>query len=255
MLLAGTVGGCAVTPPSPTPTSTPLPPTATVAFPTLVPTQTATPGASATPAPNVDAERGQLLLTDSFDDREVWLVSESQSGGSSVGGGRLSISVRERRAYHFVTRSRDFFGDALVEVDVYTELCEPGDEFGLMFRVNSLGEHYRFVIGCDGAARASRALQDGSRGLTLWVSSPAILPLSPVRNHLALLARGDTFHFFVNDVELFTVRDVTLTSGLLGLMARAGPGGQVSVSFDDLTVYALRPLGPPTATPRPTPIP
>jgi hypothetical protein len=255
LLLAGLVGGCVVGSPSPTPTAAPPTPTGTVAFPTLIPTSTSTPGASPTPTVDPRADVGALLLNETFDDGAEWVLAQAESGGSSVEGGRLSISVREPRAFQFATRQGDSYGDALVEVDVYTELCAPGDEFGLMFRVNSLGEHYRFVMGCDAAARASRALETGSRALTWWMPNASILPASPVHNHLALHARGDTFRFFVNDVEIFAVRDVSLASGRIGFLARAGSTGQVSVSFDDLIVRALEGDRLPTVTTGPTPIP
>jgi hypothetical protein len=195
------------------------------------------------------------LLTESFDGEEDWILSSSDSGASSINGGRLSVSVRQARAYQFVSRRSGSFADVVVEVEAYAELCAPGDEFGLMFRVNDLGEHYRFVIGCDGTARASRALEAGSRALTWWIPSPAILPGSSVRNRLALLARGDTFRFFVNDVEVLSARDISLSSGRLGFFARAGSAGQVSVSFDELSVRSLRAPGTATATAPSTPLP
>ena len=75
------------------------------------------------------------------------------------------------------------------------------------------------------------------------------------RTALALLARGDTFRIFVNDVEILSERDASLASGRIGLMARAGPSGQISVSFDDLAVYALNPPGSSTPPAGATPIP
>jgi hypothetical protein len=247
LILSGLLGACQPAPPAPTPTAPPPSATSTVAFPTLVPTSTTTPGPSATPTPDLRSEMGDLLLADAFDDDAPWKLNQSDSGGSSLAGGRLSITVRRPRTYQLVTRLDASYTDILVEVDIHTELCSPGDEFGLMLRVNGLGEHYRFVIACDGTARASRVLEEGSRALTWPIANPAILPASPARNHLTVLARGDTFRFLINDVELLAVRDVSLASGGLGFIARAGSGGQVSVTFDDLAVYALK--ADPSATP------
>ena len=254
LALAGLLGACQPAPPIPTPTAPPPSSTSTVAFPTLVPTSTTTPGPSATPTPDLRSEMGELLLADPFDDDTLWRLNQSDSGGSSVAGGRLSVTVRQPRAYQLVTRLDASYTDILVEVDIHTELCSPGDEFGLMLRVNGLGEHYRFVIACDGTARASRVLEEGSRALTWPIPNPAILRSSPARNHLTVLARGDTFRFLVNDVELFAVRDVSLASGGLGFIARAGSGGQVSVAFDNLAVYALKADPTPTPTLAATPL-
>lgn len=198
---------------------------------------------------------GRLLLVEPFHDDTPWRLSQSDSGGSSIAGGRLSISVRRPRAYQLATRLDASYADILVEVDVHTELCSPGDEFGLMLRVNGLGEHYRFIIGCDGTARASRVLEEGSRALTWPIPNPAILPSYPAGNRITVLARGDTFRFLVNDVEVLAVRDVSLASGGLGFLARAGSGGQVSVAFDNLTVYALKPDEAPAPTLAASPLP
>jgi len=255
--LALLVAACQPAPAIPIPTSTrALPsPTRTIAFPTLVPTATPTPGASATPTPDLRIETGRLLLSDTFDDEAAWHLSQTETGGSSVSGGRLSLSVRQPRAYQLALRDDGHYTDILVEVDVLTELCSPGDEFGLMLRVVGLTQYYRFIIGCDGTARAGRVLEEGSRALTWPIPSPAILQASPARNHLAVLARGDTFRFLVNDVEVLAVRDVSLVSGGIGFLARAGAGGQVSVAFDDLAVYALTEAVTPTPPTGPTPSP
>jgi hypothetical protein len=245
------LAGCQAAPAAATPTKPAPSATASIAFPTLVPTSTVTPGATASPTPDLTQELGTLLLSDPFDDSEPWRLGVTASGGSSVSGGRLSLSVRQPRAYQLATRLDAVYGDVLVEVDAQTELCTPGDEFGLVLRVHGLAEYYRFLIGCDGTARASRVLEEGSRALTWPVPSPAILGGFPARNHLAVKASGDTFHFLVNNVEVLSVRDVALVSGGIGLFARAGSGGQVSVAFEALTVYALKPFeaNVPTATP------
>ena len=70
-----------------------------------------------------------------------------------------------------------------------------------------------------------------------------------------VLARGDTFRFLINDVEVLAVRDVSLASGGLGFVARAGSGGQVSIAFDELAVYALKADEAPTPTLGATPLP
>jgi hypothetical protein len=240
---------------APTPTDVPPSATSTIAFPTLVPTETPTAGPSGTPTPDLGLEKGALLFTDRFDDPALWRLHQSETGGSSITGGRLSISVRVPRASEVTTRIDSALADVLVEVDVLTELCSPGDEFGLALRVTGLTQYYRFVIGCDGTARAGRLLDEGSRALTWPIPSPAILPSAPSRNHLAILARGDMFHFLVNDVEVLAVRDVSLTAGGIGLLARSGSGGQVSVAFDDLAVHALSDPNAATPTSAPSPPP
>jgi hypothetical protein len=228
--------------------TTPAPPTAsaTVAFPTLIPTATWTSGPSLTPTADLRPAIGPVILQDRMDDPSAWDLTTSATGGAAITDGRLTLSVRTARGLHEARRDEPIVGDFYAEVDAFTEVCTPGDELGLTARGRGAGEQYRFLIGCDGTARITRVLEEGSRALTLRLPSPTILPGAPTRHHLAIWLHGTDLTFFVSGEEVASVRDAALDRGTLGLIARAGPGGQVSASFDDLRVYELtNPEGPP----------
>lgn len=242
-----------MTPVSPTASASP-PPSATIAFPTIIPSPTWTPEASRTPIADPRPDLGPVLFRDGFDDPDLWALSSSSDGGAGIHEGVLTLAIRSPRVFRFTQRQPPGAGDFYAEVELFTEVCSAGDEFGLVARTNSLGEHYRFVIGCDGKARISRALEAGSRALTLWTASPAIIPGAPARNRLGVLADGLDLTLFVNGTAVVAARDAALTEGTFGLMARAGPAGQVAASFDDLVVRSLAdPLA--TTTPAGTPPP
>ncbi len=213
--------------------------TATVAFPTVVPTSTWTPGPTFTPTLDNRPGIGGLLLSDSFDDPSVWDLPRSATGAADIRDGLLTLAVRSPRMVQGATREAPALADFYVEVEVLTKLCNPGDEFGLTLRGNRLGEHYRLLIGCDGTARISRILEDGSRALTLRVESPAIIPGAPAENRIAVWANGLDLKLFVNGDEVVAARDAALSDGTFGLIARAGSGGNVAVAFDNLIVREL----------------
>ena len=224
--------------------------TSTVAFPTVIPSATWTPGATLTPTIDLLPELGAQILADPMDDPTAWELATTASGGAAFTDDRLTLSVRTPRVYQSAHRKGPIVGDFFAEVDVITEVCSPGDEIGLTARGGGMGEQYRFLIGCDGTARITRILEDGSRALTLRVASAAIHSGAPAQNHLSVWLRRLDLKFFVNGDEVLTVRDAALTRGYLGVIARAGPGGQVSVGFDNLLIYALADANPTT-----TPIP
>ncbi len=62
-------------------------------------------------------------------------------------------------------------------------------------------------------------------------------PIDPGRTtrKIAVVARGDTFQVWVNDVLIDTVRDSTYSSGEIGL----GLPGNAHVAFDYVRVWAL----------------
>lgn len=225
-------------------------PSPTVAFPTLIPTATWTAGPTLTPTADLRPGIGAMILHDRMDDPAPWSLVNTATGGAAIIDGRLTLSVRAPRAVQAARRNEPVVGDFYAEVDAFTEVCTAGDELGLTARGGSK-EQYRFLIACDGTARITRVLEDGSRGLTLRLPSPAILPGAPTRHHLAIWLHGLDLKFFVNGEEVAAVRDAALQRGSLGLIARAGPGGQVSASFDDFVVYTLTdvhvtPSPPPT---------
>lgn len=249
------LAACSAPPPSFTPTpaatTTPLATSTLVPFPTLIPTPTWTPGASATPTLDPQFGLGPLLFSDSFDSSAPWELSSGAFGGAAVLNGRLTLAIGTPSEYHWTLRTEPSAADFFARVEVRTVVCSPGDEFGLVARANSLGEQYRFLIGCDGTARISRVLEAGSRGLTLRIESPAIIAGAPAFNQLSVRAQGLDLAMLVNGEQVATVRDAALVSGRFGLLARAGPEGQVSVTFDNLTVNRLSTAS--TTTPSGTP--
>lgn len=240
-LLAGLMSSCLATPPSAA-SSTPVPSataTTTVAFPTVIPSSTWTPGPTSTPTRNNRPGIGPILLSDSFDDPNVWDLPTTATGAANIRDGELTLAVRAPRTYQAATRESPAIANFYAEVEVLTKLCNPGDEFGLTVRGNELGEHYRLLIGCDGTARISRVLQDGSRALTLRVETPAIATGAPAVNRIAVWAHGLDLKLFVNGDEVVAARDAALGEGTFGLITRAGSGGQVAVAFDNLVVRAI----------------
>lgn len=248
--LAALLSSCAVTPSArPTATASPTtPPTSTVAFPTLVPSPTWTAVASATPTPDPGVVLGSLLLHDTFDDPTAWRLATTSIAGAAIADGRLTLAVHAPRGYHSAQRLETEAGDFFAEVDVFTVVCNPGDEYGLTARGDRLGQQYRFLLGCDGTVRMARVLEEGSRALTLRLETTALRPGAPAHNHLAVWARGLDLKMYVNGVEVLTARDAALDRGGFGLLIRAGSGGQLTVSFDDLIVHALAQATPSATT-------
>ena len=233
-----------------TPTPSPSPPSATpsptVGFPTLPPTPTLTPPPSFTPTPDIHAILGTRLFHDDFSEDQGWDLGSDALGASSLEAGRLVLALHQASAFRYVLVPDVAVGDFYLEVILRTELCGPNDEFGVLVRFTPDGEYYRIGLYCDGRARVTRVLQDSSIALILPTPSPVIVPGAPAENVLAVLAEGDTFRIFINGFEAFVARDRALPSGRLALFGRSSRSAQLTVSFDDLDVYSLRPTPTPS---------
>ena len=162
-----TLNGCQDAGPTPTQTTISLKPTPTPTFifPTMAPTATFTPEPGSTATPDLQSGLGAVLYQDDFDRDLGWELSQSDLGGSCLVNGRLSLAVHQPNAFYFLRSPAPATSDFFLKVSIRSELCSDGDEFGVMYRVNTLNEHYRFALTCDGAARVSRVLEGGENAL------------------------------------------------------------------------------------------
>jgi hypothetical protein len=132
----------------------------------------------------------------------------------------------------------------MVEIEAHSGICENEDEYGLMVRVGGGGNptqdsHYRFLITCEGAVRASRFLSGAEAPILPITSSANVLSGAPAVNRIAVSAIGDVFRFFVNDMQVFQVEDGEIPTGKIGVLVRARRGAQTTISFDDFKVWDL----------------
>jgi hypothetical protein len=233
-----------VTPTAPPPSLTPsativwFPPTATFTpYPTPLPQ---------TPTPDQRPGIAELILEDDFSKEEAWSQDTSSQGSAAVGGGVLSLVLHETRTYVTSIRSEPVLGDFYLEITANPVLCRGLDEYGLLLRLASAADTYRFSVSCDGQARLDRIIQGQASSPVPWMLSGALPPGAPSVSRLAVWASGRELRFFANDQFLFSVRDPLLTAGLIGVFARSAGNQDVTVNFDDLLIYSLS--QPPPAT-------
>jgi hypothetical protein len=188
------------------------------------------------------------LYSDSFESDQGWDTGQSEVGGASFVDGRLTLAVSQPDAFYSISSPAPKTTDFYLEFGVRTEVCSTGDEYGLMFRSNTLGEHYRLTLTCEGETRVSRILEGGEKALVPTAKTHALFPGKMVTNHIEILAEGNSFRFIINDIEVFTAQDSALISGGLSFFVRTRRGGQATISFEYLHVYGLLPTPEPSPT-------
>jgi hypothetical protein len=181
-----------------------------------------------------------VLYSDNFTAGETgpWHTEGDELGQTAVVGGRLLILIDAPNTMQFATLREPTFGNFSLEVEA-TLLDGPSDaSYGVLFRLQSPTEFYRFAITGTGLYMIERRNGDGSwsRLSRDWVESPAIYQGHNVTNRLGIIASGANFAFYVNDVLLQQVQDTAYGEGNLAL--DAGSFGQpgVRVAFDNLIV-------------------
>lgn len=263
-LICALLTGCAA--PAAEPTVTPTPsitptPTATVVWFPATPTPTTYATQPPQPTPDQRPGLGETLLTDEFDSSSVWTTGRTTPGSASVSNHELTIALAQPRAYIASLRSQPDLTNFYVEVTTSANICSPEDSYGVLFRVASSQDFYRFSISCSGQLRLERALAGAVALVQDWTPSGQVPPGAPLKLRLGIWAVEGEMRFFVNDIYQFTARDPVLKSGKLGFFARSGGTEMVSVSFRELSVRSvsgvtiLTPTQTPTVTLAPTKTP
>lgn len=214
--------------------------------PTLTPTPTQTPTPIPTSTPT--AQPWQIHYTDSFVNNK-WGWPELQND-SSGGCGTEAIAIENFSLvwkidvtdgcvwwqYPSFTQMKDF--DYSLDVEQMTGSSNgdmgliysaAGDySYSLLFRVDPFNQ--TFVVD---------SLQTDWKTIIDWKYSSAIH--SSGVNRLRMVAKDNEFTFYVNDVEVGSTFDSTITSGVIGItLGTYNTGDSLSVSFDNLDLYTNR---------------
>lgn len=242
------------TPASATETSTPFQTPTTQWFPsTSTPTPRLVIIPSATPIylPGV----GDEILSDDFSSGGKWNTASSDEGSVSVSRNRITIAVKAPQTYLFSLRSEPLLTDFYAEISAHTALCRGGDAYGLLFRANNSAS-YRYALACDGTVRLERMSFARARIIQKALPSGDVPPGSPGDVRLSVWAVGSEMRFFLNGRHQFTVSDVNLPIGSIGVFAQSASGTAMTVTFSDLIVQSVAYTSPtPTMTPSKTPAP
>ena len=207
------------------------------------PTQTAPPP-TRTAVPEHRLGLGAPLFEDNFEFDTGWDQGAAPRGAVSLLDDKLVISVQGPSTTLSSLSPIEPIADFMVEIEIRTEICEDGDEFGLIVRAEGAGNptqdsHYRFLITCDGAVRASRFLSGAEAPILPITPSADVLAGAPAVNRIGVSVIGDVFRFFVNDMQVFQLDNSEIPAGRIGVIVRARRGAQTTISFDDFRVWDL----------------
>ncbi|MBN2388263.1 MAG: hypothetical protein JXB85_14695 [Anaerolineales bacterium] len=246
--------------PAPTPGLTPIetatPTEAVTWFPA---THTPTPFPTQSLAPTYDPRPGlgEGILADDFSQPEAWTTTETLSTRAIVNRNRLTLAVTADRAMLlFSQRAEPLLQDFYAEINASLSLCRGRDQYGLLFRMMSYNDYYRFAVNCAGEVRLERIQGGNAVPLQNWVPSGDAPPGAPSEVRIGVWVSGQELRLFLNDHLQFSLYDPVFRSGALGVFISSTGTTPVTASFSDLRVYQVAYVSPtPTATPSRTPTP
>ena len=234
-------------------------PTATVIWfpatntPSRVPTQPAEPAYDTRPG------LGEIILQDDFTDPDAWQTVSTNNTSAAVDRGQLTLGISDgiRPVTLFSPRLEPVLRDFYAVITARTSLCRGTDQYGLLVRMMSYNDYYRYALNCQGEVRLERIQGGQAYPLQNWVPSGDVPPGAPAEVLLGVWASGTEMRFFLNGRLQFTVRDPVFGAGGLGVFIVSTGTTPVTVSFMDLVVSQVSyrtptPSQTPTRTLTPT---
>ena len=182
---------------------------------------------------------GEITFQDDFSSAGGWALSDTIKGSVALGKNKLTIAINVPKTYLASIRSQPILGDFYAEITASPNLCRGADEYGLLIRVASEQDYYRFSVSCDGQTRLDRVYRGQASSPQPWMLGSRIPIGSPSTSRLAVWAVGNEMRFFINDEYQFSVRDPLLAGGRLGVFARSAGDNVVTVNFSNLVVQEI----------------
>jgi hypothetical protein len=234
---------------TPTADPTPLPPTETAtitstvtatidwfpatATPTLRPTQIIE------PTPEMRPGVGSLLIDDLLSSGSQWQTGRFSAGNITQVNNSLTIAIQQSRASLLSLEMKNILRDFYLETKVNIGLCKSNDVYGLIVRAVSEYNYYRFLVDCQGYARAER-VRDGATTLMQDWTPTGLPPGAPLDVSLGVWVVGSEMRLFANNAYIFSVKDPVFTEGTVGIFARASGDSPVTVSFSKMAIYSVK---------------
>ncbi len=244
VLMMGFLSACI----APTEEPTPLPPTETA---TITPTVTATidwfpatatptprPTQVIEPTPEMRPGVGSLLVDDLISTGSQWQTGRFSAGNITLVNDSLTIAIQQPKASLLSLETKNILRNFYLETNVNIGLCKSNDVYGLVVRAISEYNYYRFLVDCQGYARAER-VRDGATTLMQDWTPTGLPPGAPLDVSLGIWVVGSEMRLFANNAYIFSVKDPVFTEGTVGIFARADGDSPVTVRFSEMTVSSV----------------
>ena len=167
-----------------------------------------------------------------------WTLESDESGSSVIVPEQLVIELNAPNMIQYSKLIEPTFSDFTLEVDARLAGGSSSSTYGVMFRMQSPDEFYRFEISGDGMYILERHDADGSwvRHTEDWLDTVVINQGIGATNRLKVVANGERISVYVNDVMLEDFTDNSYRSGNIALDVGTFDAAGARISFDNLLV-------------------
>jgi len=168
-----------------------------------------------------------------------WMLENDELGSTVIVPEQLLIDLNSPNLIQYAMLMEPTFSDFALEVEAQLVDGSLASTYGVLFRMQSPEEFYRFAITGDGMFLIERQDPQGTwfRFADDWRDTVAINQGLGSTNILKVVADGPKIAVYVNDTLLEEVIDDSYSAGNIALDAGTFDGAGTQVSFDNLSVY------------------
>ncbi len=167
-----------------------------------------------------------------------WQVEGDAQGRTTVVNEQLMVELNAPNMMQFSSLPEQSYDNFIFEVDARQLAGDPGNTYGVLFRMQDAAQFYRFELTGDGLYMVERRNADGTwtRFVDDWMESSAIAQGINARNRIRIEAIGNSFSAFVNDQLVHQFVDDAYASGSIGLDAGTFVQPHTQAVFDNVVV-------------------
>jgi hypothetical protein len=167
-----------------------------------------------------------------------WRFESDELSRAFVAQEQLLIEVDAPNLVHYVTLDSEQFDNLSLNVSVTLLAGDRSSSYGVLFRIQELGGFYRLALTGDGQFQVELRRSDGSVvSLTDgWQQTTALRTELGQPNDIRVVAQGNEFQFYANNLLLTSLNDSSLGRGKIALDAGTFGRAGLQVAFDNLVV-------------------
>jgi tetratricopeptide (TPR) repeat protein len=190
--------------------------------------------------PSAPVTVSNLLLYDDFvNNHRGWWTGNASADVSRLteakiqSGEYIVLNHKQGKVWRVTCEDCGDLNDAYYEVNTRYISGATDYGYGLIIRSDRGMNHgYLFSITPDGSFRIAKDVTDTVVSLVRWTNDP-VIQVKGV-NRLGVLARGNTFEFFINGKSVARVSDTSLTRGYFGLYVGTA---ELAIAFSQVRVW------------------
>jgi hypothetical protein len=181
---------------------------------------------------------GSLLVDNLLSGESQWQTGRFSAGNITLVNDTITLAIQQPKTSLLSLEMKNTLRDFYLETKINIGLCKSNDVYGLVVRAISEYNYYRFLVDCQGYARAER-VRDGATTLMQDWMPTGLPPGAPLDVSLGIWVSGSEMRLFANNAYIFSVKDPVFTDGTVGIFARADGDSPVTVSFSEMTISSV----------------